>query len=417
LEPSAISRPVARTLIALLLGAGVSQLCGVGVTLLAANALGAAGMGVLLFGLTLQSYASMFGTAALGPVLIREIGAKEERADRFVTAYLFLAGASTLLATVVGFAALVLVGPVGDERRLLTWILAGNLAASISCLPLFDAYHKQGMAAIPAAIVDLAVLGGFFALSRSGALTIAAAGLLFALKWATIAATQFSLFHTRVRRVRWVFDPQVVRAFVGSGGRILISYALFLIPLSAGVVLVRLWRTDAEAGVLGVAVQVAMAYLFFSYQVTRIAQPHIAGPRGLEREFGVRLVLAHAAATLALGLMAGAGATAVIRLMLRPEYRMSIPPMLLLLVAVWLMAVDGVLSVYLYRLHKETAAAWARGIAAIVYAAVAAWLVPTLGGIGAAVGTLCAALTAVVCLAVVLAGALRARASGDVAPC
>jgi O-antigen/teichoic acid export membrane protein len=396
----------AGNLLGLLACTAVSQACGLGIILLAATHLGQAGLGMFLFGLTVTTYLTLVGGAGAGQVLIREVAGGRGRLDGNVTTYFLLVGGMTLTVTLLAAVA-VAVAAEGEERWLWVWLLVGNVAASVSLLPLFDAQHRQARAAAAAACVDVAALGVCAWLAWSDRLTVPRAGLLMAAKWLATFLAQLAVYHRSVRPVRWDWDGANVRKFASAGLKLLTAYLLLQVPLNGGVVLVRLLRSPEETAVMGLATQVSSVYFLYCWQVIRVAQPHITGPHGEEPWFIWRLAVSLAILMSCGGMAILGGAIAALWLLL-PTYVEAWRPAIFLLSSSAFLAVGLVLACYLQRHGQESTVLWGQAAGCAVFVLLAVPLTHGLGAAGASLASLLGGLAVLACLA--LMPLLRARA-------
>src|SRR5436305_11793139 len=83
-------RPVVRNLAGLLVCTAVSQLCLLGIILLATRHLSLAGMGALVFALTVQALLVHLAGLGTGQVFVRERTAHPERTDELLSAYFLI---------------------------------------------------------------------------------------------------------------------------------------------------------------------------------------------------------------------------------------------------------------------------------------------------------------------------------------
>ncbi len=397
---AAVRGEAAGNLMGLLACTAVSQACGLGIVLLAARHLGQAGLGMFLFALTVTGYLALFGAAGAGQVLIREVAKDRGGTDRHVTAYLLVTGGVALAVTALGGLVVALFG-AGEERALWGWLLAGNVAGSVSLLPLFDAQHRQARAAAVAACVDAATVAACAWLAWAGALTVPLAGVLMAGKWVLIFAGQLAVYHWTVRPLRWEREGADVWLFAWSGVKLAAAFALLVVPLNGGVVLVRILRTPEETAVIGLATQVAAVYFLLCWQAIRVAQPHIAGPHGEEAWFVRRLVLGLGGVFVGGG-VAVVGGAAVLLWRVLPLYWGAITPTVLLVLAAATASGGLVVAGYLLRQGRERLVVAGHVAGLGLYLTVGFWLTGVLGLGGVVVTSFAAAIVSTVGLTVAL---------------
>jgi O-antigen/teichoic acid export membrane protein len=238
--------------------------------------------------------------------------------------------------------------------------------ACLNLNPLFDAMHRQALAAalmVPADVLALAATAGLHA---TGHLTATAAGLVLLGKWALTALVHGSVFRSaygfRLRR-----DRSRAGQLARSGRPLAVAALLVYIPLNGGVAVTRVTLGDAETAVYGVASQAALVCLLMAGLVARVVQPHIAGPYGLDRSFVKKL-----AAFLGLafgGLWVGYAVSvyAVVGRLFPPHYAGVPGPAIVLGAAAVLFALAGVLGTYLVRFGRERMVRTAYAIACGLY--------------------------------------------------
>jgi O-antigen/teichoic acid export membrane protein len=268
----------------------------------------------------------------------------------------------------------------------------GTVPASMNIQPLFDVHHRQARGVIVAAVMETLALLAVLGLWRSGSLTLPAVGALYAAKWALASAGQLLVYHSTVRRIRWCWSPSDIRQLLRSSWPILFAAMLFFVPLSAGVVLVRLQSGPIDAALFGLAYQVASAYQIFAALGLQVVQPHIFGVHGLHTGFLAKLAMFVMLFLGGVGVLAFAGGWAVVRLLLPPVYDAAVPVMAWLLAAAALLTAGRILSVYLVRFDDGPFILAAYLASALLYVGGCLvlplpWVMP-----GAAVLAACAAL-------------------------
>ena len=375
-------KQAARNLLWLVALTGLTQVASLGTVLLVTNCLGPAGFGVFVFALTLQSYLYLVGTLGTALVLFRDGINEPEGLDQITTAYqaVSLTGSMFVGGLTAGCAWLAPIS--GAEQRLICLIAAGNVAACFTLGPLFDVHHRQPLVAVVGLAAEGATLLAVYMLRRIGNLSLVSLGMVFAIKWWLIMISLCAMYHWTIRPLRLEFCAGQLRRMLHSSMPLACGALLAGLPVNAGVFFVRSLRGEFEAGVFGIAGQVAGAYLIFSNLAIRILQPHIAGRYGLDLFFVQKLIV-FATVFLSLlyfvGLLAGAG---VVLFILAPLYRPAITPMAVLLGAALLFSAGQIASSYLTVLHREHAVLVANSLAAVVYVVGAVALVPLRASLG-----------------------------------
>ncbi|MBI2528735.1 MAG: oligosaccharide flippase family protein [Candidatus Rokubacteria bacterium] len=382
----------------------ISQACAFGVLLLLTNGLGPEGFGTYVFGTSVLAYLVVVGGVGLGNVVVRDLNLLPEDADRTTTAFVVITVAG---AAIAGAAAAVVaaLAPVSTAERHVLLIVA--IAAVPMCLnlnPLYDSHHRQALSAALSIPGDVLMLGGVAGLHYAGLLTAPGAALLLLGKHAITMIAQAAIYHRKVRPFRWAWDPRWARSLLRSGRFMLTAGLVYMVPLQGGVILARLLRGERDAGLYGVAFQIASAYLIAGTLVTRIVQPHIAGPYGLDRLFVRKLILSMGGTLIMLWLAGGGVAWLLIDRLLDPAYAPAFGPMLVLLTTATVAIATWAVNLYLLRLHRE------RTLQAVYVGAAAVYVALALLSAGSPLALFAAASLAVFTMvaAVVVPAARRA---------
>src|SRR5207253_529058 len=101
------------------------------------------------------------------------------------------------------------------------------------------------------------------------------AGAIFAGKWWLGTAAQAVVYHFTVRPVRLAFSAAVVGSLVRSAVPMLLGALIAWVPVSSGVLFVRLLCGDREAGVFAPPQQIALISVWLGWLGIRILQPHM----------------------------------------------------------------------------------------------------------------------------------------------
>jgi O-antigen/teichoic acid export membrane protein len=384
-------KQAAWNLSALVAMTGLTQAAALGTVLVITAELGPARFGVFIFALSLQPYLYLLGTLGTALVLFRDATRESERLDQIITAFQAVGLAGSLVVGGLTAGATWLAPISGAEQSLIWLIVAGNVATCLALAPLFDVQHRQPLVAAVALVAEVGMLAAVFGLAQTGNLGLVSLGAVLAVKWWFMTAAQYALYPFAIRPLRLVFSLKRVGRMLGSSLPLAGSTLIASLPASAGVFFVRLLHGETEAGVFGIATQVAGACLLFSYLAIRILQPHIAGRYGLEPDFLRKLILFTALFLILLylgGFAAGAG---VILFLLGPEYHAALLPLVVLLGAALLLSMGTLASSYLVVLHRERTVLWANVMAAAVYVGGVVLLIPILGNLGAATAAVLAA--------------------------
>jgi O-antigen/teichoic acid export membrane protein len=388
---TAAGKQAAWNLTALVAMTGLTQAAALGTVLVITAELGPARFGAFMFALSLQPYLYLLGTLGTALVLFRDATREPHRLDQITTAYqaVGLAGSLVVGALTAGAAWFAPISPA--EQGLIYLIAAGNVATCLALAPLFDVQHRQPLVAVVALVAEVGMLTALLMLAQVGNLGLVSLGAVLAVKWWFMTAAHYVLYQFAIRPLRLAFSITRVGRMLRSSLPMAGSTLIATLPASAGVFFVRLLHGEAEAGVFGIATQVAGACLLFSYLAIRILQPHIAGRYGLEPTFLRKLILFTASFLILLYLAGFAAGAGIILVLLGPEYHAALLPLVVLLGAALLLSVGTLASSYLVVLHRERTVLWANGVAALVYVVGVVLLIPILGNIGAAIASALAA--------------------------
>ena len=389
-------RQASRNLGWLLAAAIVTQICGLLSVLLLTKSLGAELYGVLAFGLTLQGYLMILGTAGLRAVIVRELTRRPEALNGLWTAYIAVTGGLGFGLACFTILVAALLAPTKTEQLVLSVLALGNVAASVNLMPFFDYRHAQTRYAVVTTAFEVAALISFVALRSMGELSLGSVAVIFAGKW--IASTVFLWLSLRraLPAVRWEWSWQEPRSLLSSSWKLAISALLGTIPLTAGVVLIRLYHGDAAAGIFGVAMYAPRALLILVGQINRVLQPHIMGPFGLTRPFVVRMLLVFLSFLVTVTAAGCAGHWFAVEYLLPDGFRGALVSGYLSIVASGLLGLGGLAVQYLVSLHRERLVAVVYLVTAAVYLWLAIVLVPRLDVVGAAYAMLAAGVCMVV---------------------
>jgi O-antigen/teichoic acid export membrane protein len=204
-------------------------------------------------------------------------------------------------------------------------------------------------------LCEVLMLAATLYLDSREALTLKHIGLLFLGKWLLVFAGQWTLFQLAVRRLRGVYSPVELRGLFRSSWPIMLAALAFVAPLNSGTLLVRWFDSLENAGVYGVAFQVANAYYLFGGLGVQVVQPHILGEYGLEATFVRKLAIFVVAFVSSGGLLAVLAGWTLVHLFLDASYHPATTPMALLLICAGGMLASRFAHPYLVRFGAERA--------------------------------------------------------------
>lgn len=359
-------------LVGLVVCTGVSQVLGFWGLIVLTNGLGPEGYGAVALAATVQWYLGAFGGFGLPPIVIRDVSQRPDGADATVTCYV---GITAVAASASGAAVAVaawLLPLNGGERVYLTVVGLCNVAACLNLTPLYDAAHRQALAAAVVVPLDVANLLALLALRAAGALTVENVAGVYAAKVVLTALVQAAVYLRWVGRVRWRWDGARARQLFRAGWPSMLTVVVAMIPFHTGVLLTRLWRGEHDTGVYGLALAISTAVLTVGSLGVRVVQPHVAGEFGTERKFVLKLAAFGGAFLLGLWASAAAASYVLIRFLLDPAYAPALAPTLILLTATTLLLVAVFGNCYLFAFHRERLMLWLYAASAVAYLGAAA---------------------------------------------
>jgi O-antigen/teichoic acid export membrane protein len=362
----------------------LSHGCFLIVILLLAQTLGPDQFGKVAFALALQTYGFLIGSLGIKPVVVREGAADAANLDRVFTAHFLLTGVGSVSVCLVTLATLEFV-PVHEPERLLLSLLAiGNVATCLNIQPFFDVYHQQAKSSAIHFAAESATLGVIVWLRQAGRLDLVSVGAALAFRWTASAVGHYLVYHFSIRRLRFTLCWTTLGLLVQSSWPLLISTLVAIVPLSAGVVVVRLLADETSAALLGLGQHAASAYVLVVVLGIRFAQPFIAGPGGLEPESVRKMVLGFGWFLVVLWVGASLASAGVVVGWLEPAYRDAVWPTLILLLAAFVKSVGNAASIYLVVLREEGFVLLANGCVVGVYVIGCMVLVSRFSYLGAA---------------------------------
>lgn len=342
-----------RNLVGIAACTGLGNLCAAATLFLMTSRLSPAAFGAFVVMQTVQSYLLLLSCGGTLTVTIREAARYPDCLDAITTAHLVLNVGTALLLGLLAVAASWLLPLAAEERWLLAILLAGNVAAAAYPLTLFDLHHRQWLGSVISLAGEILGLIAMGLLAWHDVLRLSTVGLVFAGKWVAVSAGQAATYHLAVHRFRWRLCGATLRTMFRSAWPTALAALVALVPLNAGIFFVRVFRGEDEAGLYGLAYQVAAAYQLFAGLGTRILQPHIVGPYGFDHRFLVKLVLFASMYIAGIGILAFLGGYLLITWFLQPYYEAAVPPLGCLIFTAGLGNGLSLVAVYFVRLGRE----------------------------------------------------------------
>lgn len=345
-------------LIGLVTCTGISQACGFGVLLLLTHGLPQGSFGAVIFALNLQSYLVAVGTFGLTTIVVRDLAQHPDRRAETITAYLTIVTVASVLVGVLTAVAAAVVPISADERVMLWCVAAGNVAACLNLNPLFDAAHKQALAAALSVPADVLALGAVAGLYLTHSLTVPLVGFILLGKWVLVAAVQAAVYFQGERPPKPKWSRSRVASQLRSGWPLFASGMLYMIPLQGGVIISRVGEGERGAALYGLASQLALVVLSIGWLYARIVNPHINGPHGLNRAFLVKLVPSSLLVILGLVVAACATAWVLTRWLLPDRYSDALEPSVFLAIGTGGLCIAMISNLYVIRLGLQRTILW-----------------------------------------------------------
>lgn len=359
-----------RNLIGLTVWTGVSQLCAFGMLLMLTSVLDSRSFGSIVFGLSVQNYLIALGTGGLYLPIVRDLTQKPKQADETISAFFSIVFCISVFTGITTCVISFLLPISADEQMLLGFIAVGSVFASLGFTPLYDANHRQSVAAMLSVPADLLMFLAVWQLGVAGILTVPVVGAILATRWLITLSLQALVMWRWIRPFRWRPNRARMQELLKSGWPIFTASVLYMLPLQGSVVLVRLLNGEREAAIYGLAFQVAQVYLLVAWLLTRVLQPHILGPHGLERSFVKKLFAICFLILVAAWVGGVAGGWLLTHQILNEVYRASFPPLVVLLLATLAYSIAMILTSYLARLKIERTILQAYILGAVTFVAV-----------------------------------------------
>ena len=309
----------------LIAGTVVSQVCGFVVILLLTRALDSRQFGIYAVAINLYAYMVLFANFGMEPIVVRELHRRPGRCDQITTAYLSISLAAGLFVAAITLMGSFVAETAADEAFVLVCLALAIITTCGRMTPFFDALHRQSLTGLMSAIVDLFWLGTIIWLDVMGTLGLYAVGVVLLARLAVSNLFPLAVYHFRHQRVRIRFDTSEVLTILGSARHLLVMQLAATIPLSAGVFLVRFFHGEAAAGVMGLAMFAAQAFLHLVAMAIRIVYPYITGPYGVELQFRRKLWAFVSCYILLLCAVTVIGLAVVVRWVLGPAYSAVLP--------------------------------------------------------------------------------------------
>ena len=361
-----------------------AQLCSMAMVYFLTTGLSQEHFGIVSFALTMQTYLMIVGMAGLPAVIIREGKQQPEQLDEITTAHFVISSLFSGTLSIVVLCTIVFVPVSFAEKLLWLGIIIGNIAICINLRPLFDMHHQQAKVGGITLFGEVCGLVAIIIAFYMGELTIPLVGAIYAAKWLGTVLLQFVVYHLTVCRLRLHVSRAVCLHILRSSWLLMVITLINTIPLSFGVIAVRLLQSKEDTAILGLATQVNTVFLMFATIGFRIVRPHIAGPYGQTPSFIRKLGLFIIGYLSALWVGLFVLSYAAIIYLLDSAYHEAIAVIALLLLGAWLSAATRVMSMYYVDAHRERTLFVINTIVAVCFVVGCMALVPYFSYYGAA---------------------------------
>ena len=361
-------RQAFRNLLGMVICTGISQACSFGTLLILTRSLSQDEFGAVIFALNVQAYLVTLGTFGQSTIVVRDLTQQPSKTDETTTAFLTIVGGVSVATGLLTAVVVALVPISWDERAMLWCLAAGNVFACLSLNPLYDAAHRQALAAVLLLPGDIAGVAALYLLARTSELSVPIVGAIILAKLSLATMLQASAFGRWVRPLRGAWDRQRLGQMVRAGRPMLLAGLLYSIPMSGSVVLVRVLRGEAETALYGLAFQFVMAELMVVVLVLRVLQPHISSPYGVAPRFLWQLAAMGLAGLTFLCTASVAVCGFVVYWLLPSGYQPAYILLLIFQLFLVCYCLAAVFNAYLIRFHME------RWVTVVCVVSVAAYL-------------------------------------------
>lgn len=363
-------------------------------------------------GSVLLAYLTLIGNLSSGAIIVREGAKHPNKIDEITSAFLTLTMLCSMLGTVASIAVVLTLASTIDETIVFVLFAISAVPAALSPAPLYVLHHRQARVAVVIAASESVALGLIAWLYCTDTLTLERIGWVVLAKSATNTTVQFAIYYTSIRQIRLVSPQRFIIRIVSSSLPIMAAALVCFIPLSSGVFLLRGFGSEAEAGLFGLANQIANAFYSIGALGIQILLPHILGPHGIEPSFIRKLSFAAGVHFLGFAVATAVSGILVLEWVLPPDYNGAIGPMLLLILAALFLLIASLAHSYLVRFHEERFILAVHLVVAVCYVGGCIWWIPCTGPTGAAGWAVATTvLAAVICWSRVRALLPRAESS------
>ncbi len=335
-----------------------------------------------------QTYFIIVGTGGLTSVIVREATKQPDEIDSIASCYLLITvGLSGIvcLFSVVG----TYLAPISSaERFVLIAIAVSSAASSMSFRPLFDARHQQAMSAAILFFSHLTSITILVIAYQTERLDLRTAGVIISCTAILSFFVHLAIYYFFFHRVRWSFSRGRLVDLLKSSAWLLLVRLVGTLPLTGGIIWVRIMHGDEDAAILGIVDRVLKAYLTFSLIAVRIVQPHMSGPYGMHRSFVQKAVIFSASFHVVLMVAIGVAAATAILLFLDPVYHAAVGVMVVALLAGCFAGMGTMGTSFLVTRRKESVVFSVNVIRTTIFVALATPLVWQLSYLGAPLASL-----------------------------
>lgn len=364
-----------------------------------ANTLGKEGFGLLAYGLVLGAYAGVLVRFGLDRTLVRDLVHYPKRFSELVTASLILRGTMFTLVLIGLFVWKFLEGPESELTWALLILIIAHFVISLDLQGVYDSWHKMSRHAVYTLIQRLCYLGCLWGLVLfvPGKLSILWIG---ALMLGSVVLYLFLQYNWAFKRIDFknISESLIKTACRMCRGNLLIWLAAIgcLSFGSLNQLILKHYSGTAELGGYAAAWQIVIIAMLLLTQISRVGNPATARitREGTDKIRRIRFLTKYSVVMFVVAAPIGIAALVcpelIIRLLFRPEYASAASVMRIMGIYIMIFPLGLIASQYVVSAHLEKiyfASVIVGGALSVTFCF---WLIPEMGGLGAAIALLIA---------------------------
>lgn len=364
---------------------GVSQVCGLISFLIVVNSLSLEDYGAYSFLLAIGAFLQTILPMGTTLVIVQDGSSGRTPIDELWSSQITIIAGVAITSAVLLAGALTVMHPLSPaEMTAMAGIFTASVATAMSPFPFLDVAKRQTQGALISAASDALGLVAVVVARALGVLSLPFLGLLLAFRQIAATGAQHGYYRAFVHALKWRPSPGTLKRLFALSWPVMLSAFLVQVPIQGGLVQVRTFLGEAEAGVFAVAAQALSACVILGLVAIRVLHPHIAGPRGWTPAFLRKL-----AGFLVCYCVGSAGAVFLLFTWLinrrMPEGYATAHQLLPTQVTIGMVIVlHSFVDLYLLTLGRSHSIFWIHGAKAIVYVAATTWVAGEYGSLAIA---------------------------------